>query len=112
MKYFIYSLILAASCFLTTQGIAADTAAGKAKYDMLCASCHGATGHGDGVASAALNPKPRDLTASTKSDAELKGVIKNGGASAGLSPSMPAWGAMLQEADIDNVIAYVRSLKK
>jgi mono/diheme cytochrome c family protein len=33
-------------------------AAGKATYDDKCAACHGPAGHGDGVASAALNPKP------------------------------------------------------
>lgn len=91
---------------------AGDAVAGKAKYDMLCVSCHGATGAGDGVAAAALNPKPRNLTVTTKTDAELHKVIKEGGAANALSASMPAWGAMLPDPDIDNVIAYVRSLKK
>lgn len=36
---------------------------GKAVYAVNCAVCHGATGHGDGVAGAALNPHPRDFTA-------------------------------------------------
>src|SRR6185295_13219380 len=31
-------------------------------FQINCASCHGATGHGDGPASAALNPKPRNFT--------------------------------------------------
>lgn len=95
---------------------AGDPAAGKAKYDTLCVTCHGATGAGDGVAAAALNPKPRNFAdkalMSTKTDAQLTGVIKNGGASAGLSTSMPAWGAMLNDADIANVIAYIRTLAK
>ena len=33
-------------------------AAGKQAYDDKCAACHGALGKGDGVAAAALNPKP------------------------------------------------------
>ena len=37
-------------------------AKGKSLFAVNCASCHGATGHGDGPASAALNPKPRDFT--------------------------------------------------
>ena len=90
---------------------AADTAAGKAKYDSLWVSCHGAMGKGDGVAAVALNPKPRNLTVTAKTDAELAKTIKEGGASVGLSPSMPAWGGVLNDADIANVIAHIRSLK-
>lgn len=37
-------------------------AKGKNVYGINCASCHGTTGRGDGPASAALNPKPRDFT--------------------------------------------------
>lgn len=36
---------------------------GKKLYDVQCASCHGLQGKGDGVAAAALNPKPRNFTA-------------------------------------------------
>lgn len=35
---------------------------GKSAFSVNCASCHGAAGRGDGVASAALNPKPRDFS--------------------------------------------------
>jgi mono/diheme cytochrome c family protein len=35
---------------------------GKALFAVNCASCHGTTGQGNGPASAALNPKPRDFT--------------------------------------------------
>lgn len=34
---------------------------GKASYATNCAACHGDAGKGDGVAAAALSPKPRDL---------------------------------------------------
>jgi mono/diheme cytochrome c family protein len=37
-------------------------AEGKSLYSVNCASCHGNTGHGDGPAAAALNPKPRNFT--------------------------------------------------
>ncbi|MBX7149753.1 cytochrome c [bacterium] len=109
---FILSLLLVS----VSSYAAGDAVAGKAKFDMLCASCHGATGGGDGVASAALNPKPRVLSdpafQASKTDDHLKNVIKNGGASVGLSATMPAWGAALTDADIDNVVAFIRSLKK
>ena len=88
----------------------ADPTAGQAKYQMFCVTCHGASGMGDGPGAVALNPKPRNLKI-TKTDAEMKNVIKNGGAAAGLAVTMPAWGAMIPDADIDNIIAYIRSLK-
>ena len=39
-------------------------AKGKSLFGVNCASCHGDTGHGDGPAAAALNPKPRNFTES------------------------------------------------
>ncbi len=36
-------------------------AVGKTKFETTCASCHGTEGKGDGVAAAALNPKPRNF---------------------------------------------------
>lgn len=36
-------------------------AAGKTSFNTNCSSCHGATGLGDGIAAAALNPKPRNF---------------------------------------------------
>ncbi len=94
---------------------AADVAAGKAKFQQLCASCHGANGKGDGPAAAALNPHPRNFTdlayMSKRTDAQLAAVIKNGGAANGLSPLMVAWGSSLNDADIANIVAYIRTLK-
>lgn len=40
-------------------------AKGKASYEVNCASCHGDKGLGDGVAAAALEPKPRNLVLGT-----------------------------------------------
>jgi cytochrome c oxidase cbb3-type subunit 3 len=93
---------------------AADAEQGKKLYGQFCASCHGQSGKGDGPAAAALNPKPRDHTdketMSKLSDEELFKVIKNGGASVGKSPLMPAWGASLKDEQIRDVMAYVRTL--
>ena len=41
---------------------AGDAAAGKKNFDMLCFTCHGMTGKGDGPAGAALTPPPRDFS--------------------------------------------------
>jgi mono/diheme cytochrome c family protein len=93
---------------------AADAEEGKKLYGQFCASCHGQSGKGDGPAAAALNPKPRNHTdkeyMSQMSDDEMLKVIKNGGASVGKSPLMPPWGASLKDEQIQDVIAYIRSL--
>jgi mono/diheme cytochrome c family protein len=46
---------------LITTPTAELIAIGKTKYEMSCASCHGNDGKGDGVAAAALDPKPRNF---------------------------------------------------
>ena len=112
MKLLIKSLIPFFGTLLLVYGIsAANVPAGQAKYQQICATCHGGTGKGDGPAAAALNPKPKDLSKTTKNDAQLKEVITKGGAANGLSPTMPAWGTMLSEEDVANIIGYIRTLK-
>jgi len=57
--------------------------------------------------------RPRDLSngalLSRCSDEYLIGVIKNGGASVGLSEVMPASGKSMSEEEINNIVQYVRS---
>ncbi len=93
-----------------------NPAKGKVSFEQLCASCHGAAGKGDGPAAAALTPKPRNLTDKAYmgglKDAYLEKLIKGGGQAVGKSPLMPAMGGALKDADIDNVIAYIRTLEK
>lgn len=92
----------------------ADVAAGQARFQQLCASCHGATGAADGPASARLRPRPRPLgDASWQSnvdDAYLKLVISRGGPAVGLSPMMIGWDHTLRGEALDDVVAYIRSL--
>ncbi len=101
---------------------AGDAAAGKVVFDTNCMTCHGMTGKGDGPLSAALDPKPRDLSTgefkfdtdgdgTAGSDADLKNVIVQGAMAFGGSALMAPWPA-LAEADVANLIAYIRSLKQ
>ena len=59
-----------------------DLARGNALFQTNCAACHGAAGHGDGPAAAALNPKPVNFTdrsrAAERSLFALEQVIDQG----------------------------------
>lgn len=96
--------------------ITGDAAKGAAKYKELCVSCHGEAGKGDGVAAAALTPKPANFTdaahAATVTDEYILNMIKEGGAANGKSPLMAGWKAALKDDELQNVAAFVRSLSK
>jgi len=100
---------------LTLTQTKGDAKAGKTKYDANCVGCHGATGKGDGPA-AALNPKPGDMTdgkaMKALSDKYLFDIIKDGGASQKKSPIMPASAKKLNDREISDIVAYIRTLAK
>ena len=102
--------------------LAADIAKGKETYKMICETCHGPTGKGDGPGAQGIQPSPRDFSkgefkfdgnknGKTGEDADLKAVISKGAAEFGGSPLMTPWAGAISDADIDNVIAVIRSLK-
>lgn len=73
---------------------AADpTAEAKQLYQARCVVCHGATGKGDGVTAATLNPKPRNYSdpawQKSVTDEQIAEIIIKGGAAVGKSPLMP-----------------------
>lgn len=115
MKNRILLVMLVLSCALflaAAPSRAADSAKGQEIYTTFCATCHGPTGLGDGVAAAALDPKPRDLSSAAilegYTNEYLVNVITNGGAAVGKSPMMTAWAGIISPEDIDNVVAHIR----
>ncbi|MCU0701176.1 MAG: cytochrome c [Myxococcaceae bacterium] len=96
--------------------ITGDAAKGQVKFKELCVSCHGEKGAGDGAAAAALNPKPANFTdakrAAEVTDEYIYNMIKEGGAANGKSALMASWKGALNEAQLMDVAAYVRSLSK
>jgi mono/diheme cytochrome c family protein len=93
---------------------APDVAAGNADYQIYCASCHGATGGGDGPVGKTLDPRPAKHNdgnyMNPLTDDYLFKVIKFGGASVGKSPMMAPLGGTLSDQQIRDVIAFVRTL--
>lgn len=98
------------------EGDQAAIDAGKKIFAENCATCHGETGHGDGPAAAALDPKARNLTEpgyiSALGDDRLMWRISEGGPSGPPNSAMPPWKDVLKEEQRWQVIAYVRSLAK
>ena len=83
-----------------------STAAGKRVYTRMCGRCHGSEGKGDGTAATAPVP---DLTDGKwdygGSDGEIFAVIHDG-----VSTDMDGYAARLSDADIWNVVSFVRSV--
>ena len=82
--------------------------AGKRAYARFCVNCHGASGKGDG-SGASAGAQPPDLTDSTwdygSSDGEIFGAIHDG-----TSSDMGSYAGRLKDADIWNVVNFIRSL--
>ena len=82
---------------------------GKEIFLAQCQTCHGATGHGDGPAATALNPKPRDFTSGTwkkgGTPSQVFQTVTNGIAGTG----MASFGS-LDARDRWEVVHFVRSL--
>lgn len=100
--------------FSLSSPLAAEKAASN--YKNLCASCHGATGKGDGAAAAALNPRPKDFAdckvMAKDSDETFFKIIKDGSRSVGRSPMMPSWGVVLKDQQIKDLVSYIRGFCK
>ena len=111
------SALLAALSLLVAQAGGAedfDSAAtrGAAVFQKYCTLCHGKTGHGDGRAARLQEAPPADLTLSKRSDAYKLEIIRSGGAALRRSASMPAWSDTLSDAEMRELVAYLKTLVK
>lgn len=97
---------------------AADPAMGMKISEKRCAKCHGANGKGDGpgLKQIKADVTPADWTnaavMSKWKDEELVKIIKEGGKASGKSKLMPAYKGKLSDAEIADLVAYIRSLAK
>ncbi|WP_176736231.1 c-type cytochrome [Oligoflexus tunisiensis] len=101
---------------VASSGGAGGGGAGVEKYNSFCVPCHDADGTASSPAAAAMNPRPRNFTdakwQASVDDARIAKVIKEGGASVGLSATMAPWGATLSDAEITEIVKHIRTFKK
>lgn len=128
MKRFacVVSLLLAAACHqaqapkravvVVARPSLYEQQIGKQVFLTYCAGCHGETGQADGFNAYNLDPHPRDLSdpafQKKVTDADLADAIRRGGSGVGLSALMPPWGHTLDARQVDDVVLYIRTLKR
>jgi len=82
---------------------------GKAVYDKNCAFCHGVDGRADTPVARHLQPHPRNFTdqvvMARLTDDQIYRAIKHGKP----GTAMAAWGQVLSETQIGDVLEYIRS---
>lgn len=102
----------------STMAAAGTPAAFEARTTFVsnCSPCHGSGGAGDGPVSASLDPRPANFTAAAfwrgKQDAELVKAIREGGASVGRSPSMPAWSSLMTHEQAEAMVRFLKTLRR
>ncbi|HXP22777.1 MAG TPA: cytochrome c, partial [Candidatus Sulfotelmatobacter sp.] len=99
--------LLASLCLVGSIARAQDVANGKKVYKAKCASCHGPDGKGETAAGKAT--KARDLCSADvkkEADAAWTDIILKG------KNKMPAYDKKITDAEVKDVIAYMRSLCK
>jgi mono/diheme cytochrome c family protein len=100
-----FGLVVAGSLPLQAAG---DAAAGKAVYTKKCQTCHAAAGEGNAGMAKALKVEIKHLGSpevQKKTDDAIKSDIMKG-----VGKMKPVTG--LSDADTDNVIGFVRTLKQ
>ena len=108
MKKFLSGIALMGMVCLASAGVLAqDKANGEKVYKAKCASCHGPDGKGETAAGKAT--KARDICSdevTKESDAAWTDIIVKG------RNKMPGYDKKVTDADVKDVIAYMRSLCK
>ena len=87
-----------------------DAVKGKSIYQAKCVTCHGPGGKGDGPIGQQLKPPAGDFTSAKskkKSFEDLQKIIEKGVP----KTAMAAWTNQLNEAEIQDVLAYVVTLR-
>ncbi len=84
-----------------------------AKYEAVCARCHGLDGKGEpGAQEGGMAPRP-DFTdpawQARTSDEQLRRIVLEGGTAVGKSRDMPAWRGFFDEDELDDLVEKLRA---
>lgn len=90
------------TCAASVPALAGDSKAGGVLFQEKCAVCHGA----DGVAKLPGAPSFAKGERLEKSDEALKHTVNNG------LNAMPPFKTMLSDAQVGDLLAFVRTLRK
>jgi mono/diheme cytochrome c family protein len=110
-------VLLASSTAVALRGLGQQTDSTRTRldpprlYEQACAACHGADGKGS-LTWEGEDPVPdlSDCLGNTAEPAEhWETVVRLGGPSRGLSPSMPAYGEALDPEEIRGLVAHLRT---
>jgi mono/diheme cytochrome c family protein len=102
IRYLVFGAVISSMTMLGP-AVAASATDGAAVFTAKCKNCHGADGAGNPAIAKMMNVAMKPLGVQT--DAEVKTAV-----TAGVGKMKPVAG--LAAADVDNVIAYVHTLKK
>jgi mono/diheme cytochrome c family protein len=88
--------------------------AGRTNYVLRCQGCHGPTGRGNGPGAEVLELAPANFTQDSllvarDFDAVFQKIRTGGGGVHG--SSMPAWGVMLSDGDVWDLVAYISTFR-
>jgi len=102
--------VLMSVAFVYPAQAAGDADRGRAMYEGHCASCHGMNGDGNGPEAVALNPAPTNFQ-----DVAVMGAVADSDLQRGIlqgkpNTAMRGYGTILSPQELEDVIAYLRSL--
>ncbi|MGB8324743.1 MAG: cytochrome c [Candidatus Acidiferrum sp.] len=100
-------VIVGVLCLVGSVARSQDVANGEKVYKAKCASCHGPDGKGETAAGKAT--KARDFAspeAKKETDAEWTDIIVKG------KNKMPGYDKKITDAEVKDVVAYIRSIAK
>ncbi len=88
--------------------------AGRTHYILRCQGCHGPTGRGNGPGAEVLEIQPANFTQDTllmarNFEAAFQKIRSGGGGVHG--SSMPAWGVMLSDGDVWDLVAFISAFR-
>lgn len=110
LSYMQMDLLMAAFQTNPYQGSAASVARGELLWMEHCFVCHGATGAGDGPATAQLSVKPKDLTMVALPPVFPDGIMAYRIAQG--KNTMPAWKEVFPPNQVWDLVSFIRSKSK